>query len=259
VIVQPELVLIAVAAVLPPLALAVLAWRLLPRPDRSRLAALVAFGWGALVAAWVAQEANGLAARWTPLATGDDVARMLVPTLVAPLVEELVKAAGVVAALLVARRRTGDPRAMATAHAGAAAGALVGLGFAACENVGYYTLAAVQAGWDGLARAVFLRGVVQAGNHALFTAIAGAALAASRRAGAPWRAVGGVALAWALHALWNAVLSDRITAMLCNAPAAGAACAPAPDAFDLFVGVPLLEAAFLLPSLFALRALVRRA
>jgi RsiW-degrading membrane proteinase PrsW (M82 family) len=252
---HPELVIVA-AAVGPPLALGVLALRLLPASERSRLVALVALGWGAVVATWAASTVNGAALRAAARGLDDAAAHALVATLVGPLVEEVAKALGVVAAFAMAARR-GAADAPPAPRTGAVVGALVGLGFAGGENVEYYTLAAVQAGWDGVARAVLVRGLVQAGNHALFTAVVGAAIASARPAPAR-RIAGALALAWALHAVWNLVLSDRITSVLCNAPLPGGACAPAPDALDLLVRVPLLEAAFLGPALLALRAVVRR-
>ena len=48
--------------------------------------------------------------------------------------------------------------------------------FAVGENATYYLLAAVQGGWEGLGRSVYLRGLVQGGNHAAFTAVVGAAV-----------------------------------------------------------------------------------
>jgi RsiW-degrading membrane proteinase PrsW (M82 family) len=256
-VVQPELVLIAVAAVLPPAALALLAARIPAPPERSRLGALLAFSWGAIVASWAATMLNARAAAWMTALLGAGPARALVPSLVAPGIEELMKAIGFGALLLAA------PRALATPRSALAAGALLGLGFAAAENVEYYTLAAVQAGWAGVGRAVYLRGFVQAGNHAVFTATVGVALgwaarrAASIRATAGATALGLVA-AVSLHALWNGVMSDRITAVVCNPPVPGGACAPAPDAVDLLVRVPLLEAAFLLPIVAVLVRIVRR-
>ena len=57
----------------------------------------------------------------------------------------------------------------------------------------------------------------------------------------------------------SSVLSHAITTVLCNAPAGSTTCAPVPDTSDLLLGVPALEAAFLVPTAAALRRVARRA
>jgi RsiW-degrading membrane proteinase PrsW (M82 family) len=252
---QPEMIGIALAAVAPALVLAAVAFAVV-RPDARAAAGVgVGFLWGAVVASTLAAALNDAAVARLPALLGDARTRDLVPVLVGPVVEEVAKALGLVAVALVARRLLGGIRGAI------GAGAAIGLGFAAAENVGYYVLAAVQGGADALGRAVWTRGVLQAGNHAAFTAVTAAALAWAATRPRRWRAavaLGGLATAVALHALWNAVVSRALVAVLCNAPAPGAACAPAPDASDLLLAVPALEAAFLLPILAALRRLARR-
>jgi RsiW-degrading membrane proteinase PrsW (M82 family) len=250
---QPELVAITLAAVVPPLLAAALVVRLSPPAERSRLATAIAFSWGAAVAATIASPLNDAA---SALLTGR--VRWALPALAGPVIEELAKATGFVVIALVA------PHALGRVAGGIAIGALVGLGFAATENVGYYTLAAVQGGVGGLVRAVYLRGVVEVANHAAFTATTGAGIgwAAARGRSTPARlATVGLALVAAvgLHGLWNGIVSSRIASMLCNAPAPDAACAATPDTVDLLLGVPALEAAFLVPALVGLGWLVRRA
>jgi RsiW-degrading membrane proteinase PrsW (M82 family) len=255
--VQPEVLLIAAAAIVPPALVAVLVARLLPTTGRSGLAALVAFCWGAAVASAVAAAVNDAAGALGTATFGAARARALLPTLVGPAVEELAKATGFAVVFAAARG------ALAGTRSPIVIGALLGLGFAAAENVGYYTLAAVQGGQEGLGRAVYLRGLVQSGNHAVFTATAGAGLAwAHAHAASGWRRLEtialGLAVAIGLHAIWNGFVSIEITSRLCNAPASATTCAPVPDPLDLLVVVPALEAAFIIPILAGLALVVRR-
>jgi len=229
----PRILLLAAfgPAVLWALVIAVPARRL----SRGLLAA--AFLWGALIAAPVSQH---LAARW-----------QLDPAATAPAVEEALKAAPLV---LLAVARAG-------AFAILVAGALAGLGFSAAENVQYLTLAAVQGGAEGLARAVYLRGFLQGLNHAVFTGAAAAGLGCARmprtagmRALVP---VLGFAAAVGQHALWNALGSGAVTGVLCNATTRGGPCRH-PDAVDLFVRIPLIVAAIVGPGGLVLLAIARR-
>jgi RsiW-degrading membrane proteinase PrsW (M82 family) len=255
---QSALLLITVAAVVPPALAAALVVRACPPAERSRLATAVAFLWGAAVAATIASPLNDVAGTLLAGGAAQATSRWIVPALAAPAIEELAKASGFAVVGLLA------PGVTAGVAGAVATGALLGLGFAATENVGYYTLAAVQGGAAGLARAVYLRGVVQAANHALFTATTGAGIgwAAARASSARARlaAIGlALGIAVSLHGVWNGVVSGAITRRLCDAPAADAACAPAPDAVALVVVVPALEAAFVAPVVVALAWLVRRA
>src|SRR6188508_3279517 len=121
---QPELVLIGLAAIAPALVVGAIA-AFVTHPDgRTWAGALVAFVWGALVATLVASRLNDYA---------------------------LAQAPGVVGATLADALRGCRGRI--------AAGAFIGFGFAVAENVSYYLLAAVQGGYDALGRAIYLRGV----------------------------------------------------------------------------------------------------
>lgn len=236
--------LIAAAALLPPLGWAGLVL-LLDRRRREPWAPLCAsFLWGAAAAALVAGEVND--ALLATHGLGDAV-----PKLLGPAVEEIAKASALLVVLAVWPGELDDPLD------GIVYGALAGLGFAATENLGYYTLAALQGGAPGLTRALWLRGLLQGLNHAAFTATTGAAVgwAYGRTARPPAPAAAvllGLGLAVVVHAVWNAVASEAITQVLCGAPVPGAPCTPAPAPLDLLVTVPVLVAAFVGPLVLAL-------
>ena len=224
--------IIAAAALLPPLGWAGLVL-LLDRHTRESWAPLCAsFLWGAAAAALVASEVNDAL---------------------------LATALGDAVPMLLARpHRQDDPLD------GIVYGALAGLGFAATENLGYYTLAALQDGAPGLTRALWLRGLLQGLNHAAFTATVGAAVGWAWGTGGrrPARAaivLVGLGLAVLVHAVWNAVASEAITQVLCGAPTPGAACTPNPAALDLLVTVPILVATFVGPLALVLFAIATRA
>lgn len=207
----------------------------------------IAFLWGAAVASTFAGLGNDALARV--------VDASLLPAVVGPFVEEVMKASGVLVLAAVARD------ALAGVRRGVAAGAVVGLGFAATENIGYYTLAAVQGGPAGLVRAIYLRGLIQGLNHAAFTAATGAGVGwgwTRGGAAAVAGAVGGLAVAVVAHGVWNGLTSGMLTGVLCNAPTPDGACAPAPDAVDLFVTAPLLVAASIGPLAVGIGLLMRR-
>ncbi len=243
--------IVVVAALIPATAFtALIAWfeRRSPLPWLPMLAALL---WGGTVAALGALLVNDFAGRI--LANG------MVATLIAPLVEEACKASALVVLLLVWNDAWRDVRE------GMIYGALVGVGFAATENLGYYVLAAVQDGPPGLARALYLRGVLEGLNHAAFTAMIGAGAGYARgaycafRGARLWVTLSAFLLAVATHALWNLSVSPRITAILCNASQAGGACATAPDAADLLLHVPALIVVFLGPVAALLFVFARQA
>jgi len=223
--------------------------------------------WGGTVAAVAAFTLNEAALR----AAAEHPARVLVPRLVAPIVEELSKASALVVVAFAWRRTLTGVRD------GIVYGALAGLGFAATENLGYYTLAAVQGGAPGLARALYIRGVLQGLNHAAFTATTGAAVGAAlgrvgrshatgaRRemgvrdgVGAGGIVVAGLALAVAVHAVWNALGSEVLARVLCGAPLPEAPCAPAPHPIDLLVTAPVVVAAVTGPLVVLLLGLALR-
>jgi RsiW-degrading membrane proteinase PrsW (M82 family) len=214
-----------------------------------------AFLWGAAVAPVVSLPLNDAARGWLGSGVGTARSDVLAPAVVGPLVEESAKA--VALGILVLARRG----ALAGPIDGLVYGAMIGVGFTMTENVSYLTLAAVQGGAGGLARAVYTRGVLGGLNHAAFTATFGAALGAALRARSRARRgllIGaGFAGALAQHALWNATASRAITALLCDPAVPGGACRVPPSARRLYVDIPLVVLACLGPGV-AILALVWR-
>jgi len=243
--------LIVTAALLPPLGWAGLLL-LLDRRAREPWAPLcAAFLWGAAAAALVAAEVNDALLATHGLGAA-------VPKLFGPAVEELAKASALLVVLAVWPGELNDPLD------GIVYGALAGLGFAATENLGYYTVAALQGGAPGLTRALWLRGLLQGMNHAAFTATTGAAVGWAYGTGArrPARAAivfVGLALAVLVHAVWNAVASETITQVLCGASTPGAPCTPSPAPLDILVTVPVVVATFMGPLAVVLLAIATRA
>ena len=235
---------VVAAAVIPAAAYAVLVVALL-RPAEPPALLVALFLWGAAIAAPAAERANA--------AIG---ASALGPVIWGPLVEEATRALGLV--LLVAF----GSLPVRCVRSGIACGALVGLGFASAENVPYHLLAVVQGGTGGLARAVFVRGVLEGLNHATFTGTIGAALAlASASRGGVARAAAaslGFLIALAQHGLWNGLASTTITNLLCGETTAAGACQATPPAEALYFLVPLLFALFIGPGFAALAWLARK-
>jgi RsiW-degrading membrane proteinase PrsW (M82 family) len=231
------------AAAVPAMAYAAIVVALL-RPEEPPALLVSLFLWGAAVAAPAAERANALIEATT-----------LGPAIWVPLVEETTKALGLVLLVVLYPGRLRDARS------GIAAGALVGLGFALAENIPYHLIAAVQGGSAGLARAVFVRGVLQGLNHATFTGAVGAGLGLARRlpsgARSPAAPVLGFLLACAQHGVWNGVASFTITDLLCGTPTAAGACQPTPPAAALYLQVPLLVALFIGPGMVGLVCLAR--
>lgn len=193
VLVAPVLVLALVAAPVPTLlsvptflvVLGVFVWfdRLEPEPWAERIHAVL---WGATVAVVVAVVVNSLVA----VVAGEVVAAVVS----APVVEETMKGLGI---LVAVRRRSVDSVIDGVVYAG-----WIAAGFAAVENVQYFTMAASE---GLLAEVVVLRGVLSPFAHPLFTVWIGITVgAAVVRGRSPLvGALPGLALAISLHAVWN--------------------------------------------------------
>jgi len=192
-------------ALLPvPLLVSVVLWmdRLEPEP-RANLA--FAFGWGAGIAALAALIINTASLEYVTMpALGASTGEYVGATFGAPVVEETMKGL-VIIGLLWRRRDEIDGPTDGVIYA-----AMVGLGFAMIENVGYYINALVSPERGGIALLGYtfvLRGLVSPLLHPIFTSMTGlgVAYAASRR-----RSPGGVLAVLAgwlaaviLHGTWN--------------------------------------------------------
>jgi protease PrsW len=173
--------------------------RLEPEP-RGTLA--LAFGWGAGVAALFALLINTAGLEFvTQPALGAGTGEYVSATFGAPLVEETLKGL-ILVGLLWRRREELDGPTDGIIYA-----AMVGLGFAMMENVGYYINALVtpvQGGTALLEYTFVLRGVVSPLLHPMFTSMTGlgvAYAASHRRAG--WAVPVGWLAAMLLHGIWN--------------------------------------------------------
>ncbi|QOR69086.1 PrsW family intramembrane metalloprotease [Ruania alkalisoli] len=158
---------------------------------------LVALLWGAGVAVLSALVLNTTAIVLIQVRTGDpSTADALGAVVVAPVVEELVKGAGVLLIFLVRRQHLDSP------VDGVVYAATVGAGFAFTENILYFSSNA-----QVVLEVFVLRGLMSPFAHALFCACTGLAIGLAARS-ARRRTVLlafplGLLGAMALHALWN--------------------------------------------------------
>lgn len=196
-----------------PLLIAAFCWldRIEPEPWRNLA---FAFAWGACAATLVALLANGFATDWLAAniaSTSPSEAEAWGATVIAPVVEEAVKAAAVVL-LYRFRRRDFDGITDGIVIAG-----ITATGFAFTENVLYLGNAFGEdqslghSGLDSLtAGTFFVRIIVSPFAHPLFTILTGLAfgIAATRyprrRAARIALALLGLLTAVLLHAIWNA-------------------------------------------------------
>jgi len=165
------------------------------------------FLWGAVVAAGSAFLINTILGLGIYVFTGSDAATNLATgSLIAPLVEEILKGLAVLVVFLVFRQEF-DSILDGIIYAGVAA-----LGFAATENVYYiYTYGFLENGWSGLLSLTFIRIILVGWQHPFYTAFFGIGLAMARlnrsgfvRIAAPLL---GLALAMFTHAFHNTLAS----------------------------------------------------
>ncbi len=162
------------------------------------------FAWGATVAVFIALLVNGIADELLFALAGPRTADLVGMVVTAPVVEELAKCF----ALYILFRELKDE--FDGVVDGVVYAAMVGLGFAMIENVQYYG-AAIAEGAESSVVTFFLRGMVSPFAHPLFTAMFGIGLGIVRERhgeGNRWLApMTGLALAIALHSLWNLAAS----------------------------------------------------
>lgn len=202
------------AAILPvPVLIACFLWldRYEPEPTHYLL---FAFAWGAAPATLVSYLVNTFAARTVELPEA------LVGVLVAPFIEEIMKALGPLAILLFRRNR------ISGVTDGIVYCGLSGVGFAMVENVLYLGGHGFMAGYEqygpasgtALVFGMFIGRIFMSGfAHPLFTSMTGIGIGlAARSAGAAVRVlapVPGLILAMMLHGAWNlmAILSGEVS------------------------------------------------
>jgi RsiW-degrading membrane proteinase PrsW (M82 family) len=175
-----------------------------------------AFLWGAVIASAGAFVINTIFGISVYNLTGSETAADLATTtLMAPVVEEILKAVAVVLVFLLFRREF-DSILDGIVYAGVTA-----LGFAATENAYYiYSYGYVENGWPGLFALVFVRVILVGWQHPFYTAFTGIGLAITRLNQSPALKVAaplvGLALSITTHALHNlmAGLFDGMGALI---------------------------------------------
>lgn len=133
-----------------------------------------AFCWGAVVAVVGAIVAEVVLQTGTSIFLAADVTDALSTAVYAPLVEEAVKGFAVLLVLLVARHE------FDTLLDGIVYASVTALGFAATENLLYIMGGYSEEGWPGLFSLFFLRVILGAWNHAVYTSFTGIGLAVAR-------------------------------------------------------------------------------
>lgn len=172
-----------------------------PEP-RSTL--LFAFVWGAGVCTMASLYANTILAELLYLSDVDYLTQLAISSAVgAPIIEEVTKGVGVLLIFFLGRRHFDGPLD------GFVYAATVAAGFAFVENILYFAQYADEIG------SVFVgRGVMSPFAHIVFTGMIGLMLGVAARSQSwfswLWHFPLGLAMAVALHALWNfSTLSDR--------------------------------------------------
>ena len=162
-----------------------------------------AFFWGVVIAAGGAFIINTAFGVGIYIFTGSEgAAEVGTTSVIAPIVEEILKGMAVVIVFLIFRRE------FDSILDGIIYGGIVGLGFAATENTIYiYRNGYLESGWNGLFLLAFIRVILVGWMHAFFTAFTGIGLAVSRvnkniliKVIAP---LAGITIAMTLHAFHN--------------------------------------------------------
>ena len=208
------LTLAAVLAFVPTIIYALMIWWLDRYEKEPVPLLLVAFVWGALPAIILALLLElGLDIPLQQFIPGDAERDITTASLVAPIVEEAVKAI-ILVVLFIAYKREFD-----NVLDGVIYGAMVGLGFAFVENVLYFASAAYPGGAFGVGEPnvndMVTLWVLRAGifglNHSMFTAFTGAALGLARSLRVGWQKglvpSLGLGLAMIFHGMHNALVS----------------------------------------------------
>jgi len=160
------------------------------------------FGWGALVAVFIAFIFNTAGFVAVAVMTNSQSAGQTASAvLFAPVVEESAKAL-ILFVIFFWKKDEFDG-----VIDGIVYGALVALGFAMTENIQYYGKAALQGGGAGLTMTFILRGTLAPFSHPLFTSMTGIGLGLARQT--TNQAIKfitplvGLMMAMAMHSIWN--------------------------------------------------------
>jgi RsiW-degrading membrane proteinase PrsW (M82 family) len=207
---------------------------------------LFAFLWGALVAAvgsyFVSGDIYWIVAGVSSSAT---ITEFLMAVVAAPYVEELAKAAGLLAIIAFFRREFNN------VTDGIVYGALIGLGFSVTENILYLGWAHSQEGIEGFALLFYTRVALGGLGHATYTALTGAGFGYARERNSTRARLGfpllGLAFAMAGHSAWNGVFAGLLVTVFSP-----------DDPFIFLVTVPMIAFVALLPGLVALAVLLVR-
>ena len=199
-----EILLSLLVAILPTIGYALLIW-FMDRYEKEPWPLLaVTFVWGAVPAVILALILEAIFG-WSMSALSLTGTRLFTGTIVAPLVEESVKALALVGLYLFLRSEFDD------VLDGIIYGALVGMGFGMTENLVYFLRSFAQGGWDEWAATVFVRSVIFGLNHAFYSSLFGASLGYARLARMPKKRLGapilGLAAAMLAHAFHNTALA----------------------------------------------------
>ncbi|HEX3343385.1 MAG TPA: PrsW family intramembrane metalloprotease, partial [Polyangiaceae bacterium] len=200
---QYESMGIGALCAIPPLAIYLWIPRLIDRFDPEPWWALaLVLGWGAVAACGVAATVNtGVELAATEIG-GKDFGRIAGVCFSAPIVEEGMKGIGVLGVFYFLRREF-DGVVDGVIYA-----TFVALGFAATENIIYYSNA-VKSDPNGSVLAVtfVLRGVLAPWGHPLYTSMTGIGFGISRETNRTWlkwmAPLFGYCAAMFLHSLWN--------------------------------------------------------
>jgi protease PrsW len=171
----------------------------------------ITFLWGACVAVFIALIINSVGALVVAGAAGDAVGELYAASVSAPIVEETSKA---IVLFIIYRRFRGEFNGVLD---GIVYAAIVGLGFAATENVLYYSMGFKEDLKNGLldfdtGEATFiLRGILSPFGHPLFTSMTGIGLGIASMATTTrkrfWAPILGLMGAIFLHFMWNSSLA----------------------------------------------------
>jgi protease PrsW len=136
----------------------------------------VIFVWGAVVAAGAAFLINTVLGLGLYVFTGSEgFSSFATGSLIAPVVEEILKGFAVLLVFLVFRRE------FDSILDGIVYAAIAAMGFAATENVHYiYSYGFQESGWEGLATLAFIRIILVGWQHPFYTAFFGIGLAMAR-------------------------------------------------------------------------------